>query len=137
MAMALAVLAARRCRLLRPPSPGPWCRRLRCRLPPCSSVGVLDWFDANREVSPTDGTYNEINTRVELKAYDPGGLAALIGEYPPEDSWRPACPGAAGLWGAESELARLRDEPHASEPERSGPTAPAPPSRVKLPERPV
>ena len=55
------------------------------------SVGVLDWFDANREVSPANGTYNEINTRVELKAYD-SGLAALIGEYLPDDSWRPACP---------------------------------------------
>jgi hypothetical protein len=55
------------------------------------SVGVLDWFDANTEASPADGTDNEINTRVELKAYDPG-LAALIAEYLPEDSWRPACP---------------------------------------------
>jgi hypothetical protein len=55
------------------------------------AVGVQDWFDTNREASPADGTYNEINTRVELKAYDPG-LAALIGEYLPGDSWRPACP---------------------------------------------
>jgi hypothetical protein len=55
------------------------------------AVGVQDWFDTNREASPADGTYNEINTRVELEAYDPG-LAALIGEYLPDDSWRPVCP---------------------------------------------
>jgi hypothetical protein len=54
-------------------------------------IGVQDWFDANREASPPDGNYNEINTRAELKAYDPG-LAAMVGEFVPDDSWRPTCP---------------------------------------------
>ena len=53
--------------------------------------GVQDWFDANREVSPEpDGLHNEINTRAELKAYDPE-LAAIMAEYVPDDDWRPPC----------------------------------------------
>ncbi|HKO54144.1 MAG TPA: hypothetical protein VJV79_40830 [Polyangiaceae bacterium] len=53
--------------------------------------GVQDWFDANREALPApDGLHNAINTRAELKAYDPG-LAAIVAEYVPEDAWRPRC----------------------------------------------
>ncbi|HEY3496639.1 MAG TPA: hypothetical protein VGK73_18195, partial [Polyangiaceae bacterium] len=52
--------------------------------------GVQDWYDANREAVPGDGVHNEINTRAELKAYDPE-LAALIAESVPEDDWRPVC----------------------------------------------
>jgi hypothetical protein len=53
--------------------------------------GVQDWFDANPNVSPPDGTHNEINTRAELRAYDPA-LAALVQETMPDDAWRPKCP---------------------------------------------
>jgi hypothetical protein len=53
--------------------------------------GVQSWFDANPEVSPADGTNGPINTRGELKAYDPA-LAALIAETMPDDTWRPTCP---------------------------------------------
>jgi hypothetical protein len=53
--------------------------------------GVQDWFDANPDVTPPDGTHNQINTRGELRAYDPA-LAALIAETMPDDTWRPSCP---------------------------------------------
>lgn len=52
--------------------------------------GVQNWFDANREATPADGLHNAVNTRVELRAYDPD-LAAFIAEYLPEDTWRPRC----------------------------------------------
>jgi hypothetical protein len=53
--------------------------------------GVQSWFDANPDVSPPDGTHNDINTRAELQAYDPA-LAALVQETMPNDSWRSKCP---------------------------------------------
>ena len=53
--------------------------------------GAQAWFDANPDVSPPDGTHNDINTRAELRNYDPT-LAALIGEVMPDDAWRPKCP---------------------------------------------
>jgi len=53
--------------------------------------GVQSWFDANPDVAQPDGTNGPINTRGELKAYDPA-LAALIAETMPDDSWRPTCP---------------------------------------------
>jgi hypothetical protein len=52
--------------------------------------GVQSWFDANPSVSPPDGTHNDVNTRAELRAYDPA-LAALVQETMPDDSWRPKC----------------------------------------------
>jgi len=54
--------------------------------------GVQSWFDANLEVMPPDGNNGPINTRGELKVYDPA-LASLIAETMPDDAWRPpACP---------------------------------------------
>jgi hypothetical protein len=52
--------------------------------------GVQDWFDANLEASPADGIHNEINTRDELRAYDPA-LAELIARDLPDSTWRPSC----------------------------------------------
>jgi len=46
--------------------------------------GVQDWFDNNRE---SDAQHNHINTRAELKDYDPE-LAALCAEVFGEISWR-------------------------------------------------
>jgi cyclophilin family peptidyl-prolyl cis-trans isomerase len=46
--------------------------------------GVQDWFDNNRE---SDAQHNHINTRAELKEYDPE-LAVLCGEVFGEISWR-------------------------------------------------
>jgi hypothetical protein len=53
--------------------------------------GVQDWYDANQQANPPDGLHNHVNTRAELTAYD-FELASLIGEYFPDDSWRPTCP---------------------------------------------
>jgi len=52
--------------------------------------GVQSWYDTNIEVTPPDGLHNAINTRSELKAYDPE-LASLIAEHVPDDAWRPSC----------------------------------------------
>lgn len=53
--------------------------------------GIQDWFDANAQASPADGVHNEVNTRDELKAYDPA-LAGLIAEYLVDEDWRTRCP---------------------------------------------
>jgi hypothetical protein len=53
--------------------------------------GVQDWYDTNLEADPADGVHNTINSRVELRAYDPE-LASFIAKYLPEDTWRPHCP---------------------------------------------
>jgi hypothetical protein len=42
--------------------------------------GVQDWFNVNGEVPLPDGKHNRLNTRKELKKYDPG-LFLLIGKY--------------------------------------------------------
>ena len=42
--------------------------------------GVQDWFSVNAEVAKPDGKHNQINTREELKAYDPR-LYGLISRY--------------------------------------------------------
>jgi len=57
--------------------------------------GVQDWYDANKqaEAATPDGVHNQVNTRPELKTYDPE-LASLISEYLPDDDWRPACLGS-------------------------------------------
>jgi cyclophilin family peptidyl-prolyl cis-trans isomerase len=45
---------------------------------------VQDWFDNNRQ---NDGVHNHVNTRSELKAYDPN-LAVLVAEVLGERDWR-------------------------------------------------
>jgi len=49
--------------------------------------GVQSWFDANLEADPPNGIHNAIDTRAELKEYDPS-LAALLAEWFPDDAWR-------------------------------------------------
>jgi hypothetical protein len=46
--------------------------------------GVQSWFDTNRE---NDSDHNAINTRTELKVYDPG-LAALLAKVFGDGEWR-------------------------------------------------
>lgn len=46
--------------------------------------GVQSWFDTNRE---NDSSHNHVNTREELKAYDPA-LAKLVEEVCGDGSWR-------------------------------------------------
>ena len=45
--------------------------------------GVQNWFNVNAEVPVPDGKHNWVNTREEMKAYDPD-LYALIARYFPE-----------------------------------------------------
>jgi len=45
--------------------------------------GVQDWFNVNAEVPRPDGKHNHVNTRSELKEYDPG-LYAILAEFFPE-----------------------------------------------------
>ncbi len=45
--------------------------------------GVQDWFNVNAETPYADTKHNPVNTREELKKYDPG-LYALIAKYFPE-----------------------------------------------------
>jgi len=52
--------------------------------------GVQSWFDTNQR--PQTGIHNGIDTREELKAYDPP-LADLIADHFGEGTWRPTCPG--------------------------------------------
>ena len=49
--------------------------------------GVQSWFDANREAHPPNGVHNHVNTREELKEYDPA-LARLIHRVYPDGRWR-------------------------------------------------
>lgn len=42
--------------------------------------GVQDWFNVNAEVALPDGKHNQLNTREELKVYDPR-LYELISQY--------------------------------------------------------
>jgi hypothetical protein len=54
--------------------------------------GVQSWFNVNLESDPPNGIHNSVNTRAELKAYDPA-LHQLISEVMPAD-WLPSCPSA-------------------------------------------
>jgi hypothetical protein len=51
--------------------------------------GVQSWFNTNRA---PDHDHNHVNTRRELKQYDPG-LATLVAEIFPDDGWRYTVPG--------------------------------------------
>ena len=44
--------------------------------------GVQSWFDVNKERHPVDGVHNAVNTREELKTYDPA-LYEIIARYFP------------------------------------------------------
>jgi cyclophilin family peptidyl-prolyl cis-trans isomerase len=78
--------------------------------------GVQDWCDNNRE---NDALHNQVNTRAELKEYDPD-LAALCAEVFGENPWRYRKPmerdpadraHLAGLDPAQAPRFRWRDEP--------------------------
>ncbi|MDR1864731.1 MAG: hypothetical protein LBR08_04080 [Bacteroidales bacterium] len=45
--------------------------------------GVQSWFNVNAEMPVADGKHNPVNTRDELKAYDPA-LYSLLAEFFPE-----------------------------------------------------
>ncbi|MBP7507321.1 MAG: hypothetical protein KA807_05850 [Prolixibacteraceae bacterium] len=52
--------------------------------------GIQDWFNVNAEVPLPDGKHNQINTREELKEYDPD-LYKLINIYFSEFCNSPSC----------------------------------------------
>jgi len=52
--------------------------------------GVQDWFNVNAEVEKPDGKHNQVNTRVELKEYDPD-LYQLIHQYFSDFKGSPSC----------------------------------------------
>jgi len=52
--------------------------------------GIQDWFNVNAEVPKPDGKHNQINTRDELKKYDPA-LYNFIGQYFSEFEDSPSC----------------------------------------------
>jgi hypothetical protein len=52
--------------------------------------GVQDWFNTNAEAPRPDGKHNQLNTRQELKEYDPG-LYNLIHQYFSEFEGNPSC----------------------------------------------
>ena len=52
--------------------------------------GVQDWFNVNGEVPEPDGKHNQVNTRAELKEYDPG-LYQILSRYFPESDDCPSC----------------------------------------------
>lgn len=52
--------------------------------------GVQDWFNCNLEAIPANGIHNQINTRTELKQYDPM-LYNLIKTYFVDDTQKHGC----------------------------------------------
>jgi hypothetical protein len=52
--------------------------------------GVQNWFNVNAEVEKPDGKHNFLNTREELKVYDPA-LYNLLSNYFPDTDGCPSC----------------------------------------------
>ncbi|MBN1417014.1 MAG: hypothetical protein JW973_18100 [Bacteroidales bacterium] len=55
--------------------------------------GAQDWFNVNAEVPEPDGKHNHVNTRIELKEYDPE-LYAILADYFPVTTECISCHGA-------------------------------------------
>lgn len=59
--------------------------------------GIQNWFNVNAEVEKPDGKHNQLNTRNELKIYDPQ-LYKLIHHYFSEFEGSPSCHAALDLY---------------------------------------
>ncbi|MGV8094603.1 MAG: hypothetical protein AB2L24_22340 [Mangrovibacterium sp.] len=59
--------------------------------------GVQNWFNVNAEVPRPDGKHNWVNTRDEMKKYDPE-LYQIIGNYFPETGENPSCHSSSNLY---------------------------------------
>ncbi|MDW7695999.1 hypothetical protein R9C00_26005 [Flammeovirgaceae bacterium SG7u.111] len=59
--------------------------------------GVQDWFGVNAEVPEPDGKHNYVNTREELKKYDPT-LYEIIGRFFPETDEVASCHAKENLY---------------------------------------
>jgi hypothetical protein len=49
--------------------------------------GVQDWYDTNDTANPPNGIHNGVNTREELKDYDPTLYALIGGLFPEATDW--------------------------------------------------
>ena len=59
--------------------------------------GVQNWFNVNAEVETPDGKHNWVNTREDMKKYDPD-LYEIISRYFPEFDESPSCHSAVNLY---------------------------------------
>lgn len=59
--------------------------------------GVQDWFNVNAEVPTPDGKHNWVNTREDLKKYDPA-LYEIVSRYFSEFEVSPSCHSAENLY---------------------------------------
>ncbi|WP_167614950.1 hypothetical protein [Maribellus sediminis] len=59
--------------------------------------GVQNWFNVNAEVEHTDGKHNWVNTRSDMKKYDPD-LYSIVSNYFPEFEVSPSCHAATNLY---------------------------------------
>lgn len=49
--------------------------------------GVQDWYDTNDSATPSNGIHNSVNTREELKDYDPTLYALIARVFPEATNW--------------------------------------------------
>nr|WP_321406821.1 hypothetical protein [uncultured Carboxylicivirga sp.] len=59
--------------------------------------GVQNWFNVNAEVAKTDGKHNWVNTRDDMKKYDPD-LYELVSKYFSDFKQSPSCHSAENLY---------------------------------------
>nr|WP_321357647.1 hypothetical protein [uncultured Draconibacterium sp.] len=59
--------------------------------------GVQNWFNVNAEVETPDGKHNWVNTRSDMKMYDPD-LYEIVSRYFPEFEVSPSCHAAVNLY---------------------------------------
>ncbi len=59
--------------------------------------GVQNWFNVNAEVEKPDGKHNWVNTREDMKKYDPD-LYEIISHYFPDFDSSPSCHCATNLY---------------------------------------
>lgn len=62
--------------------------------------GVQDWFNVNAEVEQVNGVHNRVNTREELKRYDPV-LYGIIARYFPDTPEQISCHKKINLYNQE------------------------------------
>lgn len=59
--------------------------------------GIQNWFNVNAEVEVPDGKHNWVNTRDDMKKYDPE-LYEVIGQYFSEFEGNPSCHSSVNLY---------------------------------------
>ncbi len=59
--------------------------------------GVQNWFNVNAEVETPDGKHNWVNTRSDMKKYDPD-LYEIVSRYFSDFEGSPSCHGAINLY---------------------------------------